>query len=66
MDRITDKVTIHSDYITAMRRHFRMYPEVGGEECETQKTIMAELTAMGLLKNAPWLRVLGQNEPFGW
>jgi amidohydrolase len=48
MDRITDKVTIHSDYITAMRRHFRMYPEVGGEECETQKTIMAELTAMGL------------------
>ena len=48
MNRITDKVTIHSDYITAIRRHFRMYPEVGGEEVETQKKIMEELTAIGL------------------
>lgn len=48
MDRITDKVTIHSDYVTAMRRHFRMYPEVGGEERETQKRIMVELIALGL------------------
>ncbi len=31
-----------------MRRHFHMYPEVGGQERETQKKILAELAAMGI------------------
>jgi len=48
MDKIKEKVALHSDYVTAMRRHFRMYPEVGGEEHETQARIIQELTAMGL------------------
>lgn len=45
---ITERIAVNRDYIVAMRRHFRMYPEVGGEERETQKKIMAELTAMGV------------------
>jgi amidohydrolase len=48
LDEIKTKVTAHSDYVIAMRRHFRMYPELGGEEHETQDRIMQELTAMGL------------------
>ncbi|MDT8902976.1 amidohydrolase [Anaeroselena agilis] len=35
-----------------MRRHFRMHPEVGGEEHETQKKILAELAAMGVKARA--------------
>lgn len=35
-------------YIIELRRHFRMYPELGGQEVETQKKVMAELMAMGL------------------
>lgn len=49
MDRIKERIAIQSDYLTATRRHFRMHPEVGGEEHETQKTIIKELTAMGLV-----------------
>lgn len=37
-----------SDYVVKLRRHFRAFPELGGEEYETQKKIIAELTAMGL------------------
>jgi amidohydrolase len=48
MDGIKEKVASHKEYVTALRRHFHMYPEVGGEEHETQKRIIAELTAMGL------------------
>lgn len=36
------------EYVIALRRHFRMHPELGGEEYETQKKIIAELKAMGL------------------
>ncbi|MDR3588435.1 MAG: amidohydrolase [Negativicutes bacterium] len=35
-----------------MRRHFRMHPELGGEEHETQARVMQELTAMGLTPRA--------------
>jgi amidohydrolase len=48
MDKIREQIALHKDYVTAMRRHFRMHPEVGGQEYETQKTIMQELTAAGL------------------
>ena len=37
-----------SNYVVNLRRHFRAFPELGGEEVETQKKIIAELTAMGL------------------
>ncbi|XFO66939.1 N-acetyldiaminopimelate deacetylase [Sporomusa silvacetica DSM 10669] len=37
-----------NDYVVKLRRHFRAFPELGGEEVETQKKIIAELTAMGL------------------
>lgn len=37
-----------SDYVVKLRRHFHAFPELGGEEFETQKKIMAELKAMGL------------------
>ncbi|WP_188398006.1 M20 family metallopeptidase [Sporomusa sp. GT1] len=36
------------DYVVAMRRHFRKFPELSGQEYETQKKIISELTAMGL------------------
>ncbi len=35
-------------YVVAMRRYFRQTPELGGQEYETQKKIMAELRSMGL------------------
>lgn len=35
-------------YVVAMRRHFRRRPELGGQEYETQKKIIAELSAIGL------------------
>lgn len=36
------------DYVVAMRRHFHMYPELGGEEFSTQRTIATELEKIGL------------------
>jgi amidohydrolase len=36
------------DFVVSLRRHFRTYPELGGEEYETQKKIIRELEAMGL------------------
>lgn len=36
------------DYVVAMRRHFRKFPELSGQEFETQKKIMSELISMGL------------------
>lgn len=48
MDKIRERVTAHGGYVTELRRHFRMNPEVGGEEYETQKKIMKELAALGL------------------
>ena len=48
MDKIREQVALHKDYVVTIRRHFHMHPEVGGEERETQETILAELGAMGL------------------
>ncbi len=36
------------DYVVTMRRHFRTFPEVSGQEYETQKKIISELKVMGL------------------
>ncbi|MDR1702033.1 MAG: amidohydrolase [Sporomusaceae bacterium] len=35
-------------YAISLRRHFRMHPETGRKEFQTQERIMAELTKMGL------------------
>ena len=48
MDKINKQLSANTEYVLKMRRHFRMHPEVGGSEHETQKTIMEELRAMGL------------------
>lgn len=48
MDKIKQLVQKEKDYVITMRRHFRMHPEVGDHELETQKRIMEELKAMGL------------------
>ncbi len=48
MDTVTAKVAASRDYVVAMRRHFRMHPEVGGQEHETQKKLLGELAAMGI------------------
>lgn len=48
MDEIKAQVAANRDYIINMRRHFRMHPEIGAEERETQATIIKELQAMGL------------------
>ncbi|CQR74296.1 N-acyl-L-amino acid amidohydrolase [Sporomusa ovata DSM 2662] len=45
---IHELVTDGSDYVVKLRRHFRAFPELGGQEVETQKKIIAELMAMGL------------------
>ncbi len=46
--KIHELVTANRDYVVALRRHFRTFPEIGGQEYATQRTIIAELTAMGL------------------
>ncbi len=51
-DSIAERVAANRDYIVAMRRHFHMYPEVGGQESETQKKILEELKAMGIKARA--------------
>ena len=48
MGQIKETVARQQEYVIAMRRHFHMYPELGGVEFETQRKIMAELTQMGL------------------
>lgn len=48
MDKIKETVTNYQEYVIAMRRHFHMHPEVGGEEIATQRKIMEELAALGL------------------
>lgn len=42
----------YHQYVIAMRRHFRMHPELGGEEVATQKKIIAELEVLGLQPRA--------------
>ncbi|SDE15953.1 M20 metallopeptidase family protein [Sporomusa acidovorans] len=46
--RIHQLVKDGNDFVITLRRHFRTFPETGGEEVETQKKIIAELIAMGL------------------
>jgi amidohydrolase len=48
MARINNLIAANHDYVVAMRRHFRMYPELSGEEHSTQQKIVEELTALGL------------------
>lgn len=38
----------HHEEVVALRRYFHMYPELSTQEFNTQKRIMAELTALGL------------------
>ncbi|HWR08404.1 amidohydrolase [Sporomusa sp.] len=45
---IHDLVKEQQHYVIAMRRYFRMTPELGGQEFETQKKIISELRSMGL------------------
>ncbi|HWR43773.1 amidohydrolase [Sporomusa sp.] len=45
---VHDLVKKQHDFVVAMRRHFRMSPELGGQEYETQKKILSELRSMGL------------------
>lgn len=48
MDKMADMTAPDYDYIIGLRRYFRMHPEIGGEEHQTQQKIMTELCAMGL------------------
>jgi amidohydrolase len=52
VDQIRQQVAANRDYIVAMRRHFRMHPELGGEEHKTQEKVMSELAAMGIKARA--------------
>lgn len=51
-ERIHELVKEGNQFVVDLRRHFRTFPELGREEYETQKKIMAELTAMGLVPRA--------------
>ena len=41
-------VVKHYDWIVALRRHFHTYPEISGQEYNTQAKIIAELRNLGL------------------
>ena len=45
---IHELVEKQKNYVIHLRRHFRSFPELGGQEFETQKKIIKELKAMGL------------------
>jgi len=45
---IKQLVDEQKEEVVALRRYFHMYPELGTQEFNTQKKIMAELTALGL------------------
>ncbi|MDR3590412.1 MAG: amidohydrolase [Negativicutes bacterium] len=48
MEDLNSIVRQHHAEVVALRRHFRTYPEVAGEEVKTQQKIIAELQALGL------------------
>lgn len=48
MDQIKTLLAQHLPHIIEMRRYFHMYPELSGQEFNTQKKIIAELEGMGL------------------
>ncbi|MBP2628196.1 MAG: N-acetyldiaminopimelate deacetylase [Firmicutes bacterium] len=48
MKLVQQIVQENHDYILDLRRYFRMHPEIGGREYETQKKIISELQAIGL------------------
>ncbi|MCX7781346.1 MAG: amidohydrolase [Negativicutes bacterium] len=48
MNWIKQTVQQNQDYVIALRRHFRMNPETGGEEFRTQEKILAELKSLGI------------------
>lgn len=45
---IHELANMQHEYVIRLRRHFRTFPEIGGQEYETQKKIITELAAMGL------------------
>lgn len=47
-DNISRLARAGQDWVVALRRHFHMWPELGGEERQTQQRIMEELRALGL------------------
>ncbi|MBP2637826.1 MAG: N-acetyldiaminopimelate deacetylase [Firmicutes bacterium] len=46
---IHELVKKQHEYVIGLRRHFRTFPEIGGQEYETQKKIITELEGMGLV-----------------
>lgn len=48
MPAIKALVEKHYDSIISLRRHFHTYPELSAQEFNTQKTILEELSALGL------------------
>ena len=48
MSKILEKVKVYEDYMINFRRELHMYPELSGQEFETQKRIIRELEAIGL------------------
>lgn len=48
MQNLHEKIGEQEKYVIALRRHFATYPEVGGQEFQTQAKIIEELESMGL------------------
>lgn len=48
MDELTRRAQDMREYLTGIRRRIHMHPELGEQEFETQKLIMAELDALGI------------------
>ncbi|MDF2501908.1 MAG: N-acetyldiaminopimelate deacetylase [Anaerosporomusa subterranea] len=47
-DKISQLAKAGQDWVISLRRHFHMWPELGGEEFETQRKIIEELRSLGL------------------
>lgn len=49
MKTLHDIIKANEAYVIDLRRHFRQYPELGGQEVKTQEKIIFELKTMGLV-----------------
>jgi amidohydrolase len=47
-DKINQLAKDSQDWVISLRRHFHMWPELGGEEWETQRRIIEEFVHLVL------------------
>ena len=48
MEKTMELAVKYRDYVIGLRRYFHQHPELGGQEVNTSRRVIEELTAMGL------------------